>query len=71
MEISYIKFTINTVYFVTYYNLFFYELSSSNINDVLIIISSHLLSESIQSIFQFSQIYFDQRKNFFSKLNEL
>ena len=54
------EFFVNYVYFQSYYDMFIYELSSSTIDHVLLLIVQHLISESVQSIVRSSQWYFTQ-----------
>ena len=62
-----IEFSVNFQYFVSYYLLFIYELSSlKHVSDVLEIIFLHLLSESCQSIIRFSSLYFDMTKRIYT-----
>ena len=67
----YIEFIINFLYFINWYNLFIFELSSSNILQALLLIFLHLLSESChdQSIIRFSKFYFDQTNNIYSRIH--
>ena len=63
----FIEFNINFQYFVNYYQLFIYELSSLNhVSNILEIIFLHLLSESCQSITRFSSFYFDITKKIYT-----
>ena len=64
----FIEFTINFYYFVSYCEVFIYELSSiKHVWNVLEIVFLHLLSESCQSIIRFSAFYFDLKKKIYTR----
>ena len=64
----FVEFCINFAYFIFYYYLFIFELSSADIYHVLFLIFSHLLSESCQSVLRFSKWYFDKTKLLHTKI---
>ena len=64
----FVEFLFIFTYFINYYELFIFELSKAHIIDTILLIFQHLLSESIQSILQFSTVYFDATKTLHSKL---
>ena len=67
MEI-FVEFCINFAYFIFYYYLFIFELSSADIYHVLFLIFLHLTSESCQSIIRFSKFYFDKTTLLLAKM---
>ena len=64
----FIEFCINFQYFLYYYELFVYELSSKHLSNVFLLIFLHLLSESCQSIIRFSSVYYQLTKKIHSKM---
>lgn len=64
----FVEFSIDFVYFLHYYNLFIYELSSKNIDQVLSFIFLHLFTESCQSLVRFSAFYFNQTSKIYSQI---
>lgn len=66
----FVEFFINFVYFISYYYLFIFELSTLNTKKLLFLILQHLLSESCQSIVRFSTLYFNQTTLLCTKLKD-